>query len=183
MTDQRSSRCRVWNADRAHQVAAGQARARAFTHAYQSAAGLASYAAFSARFRADHGSPPLNGDWVRRYVEPDQIRGPLGAALPLPLQEIIHAGWSAGIAYGIHYWLDDPDDADLRAVPVGSLFDPEFAAHQWIATAPGWAMCQQCYLAAICPDCLPGWQDDAILARLPQVVCSTHSQGVTPCTM
>jgi hypothetical protein len=155
--------------------------ARAFTLTYQSAAGLASFAAFSARFRADHGSPPLNGEWVRRYVAPDQIRGPLGAALPAPLQRIIFAGWCAGIPYGITYWLDDPDSVDLRETPVGSLFDPDFAAHQWVAREPGWAMCALCYLAAICPACLPHWADDAILCRLPQVVCKGHSQGVRPC--
>jgi hypothetical protein len=179
--EQQVARCRAWNADQAHQVAAGKARARTFTLAHQSAAGLASYAAFSARFRADHGSPPLNGDWVRRYVAPDQIRGPLGAALPAPLQQIIFAGWCAGIPYGTAYWFDDPDAGDLRAVPVGSLFDPDFAAHQWVACEPGWAMCSLCYLAAICPACLPDWAADAILARLPQVVCKGHSQGVMLC--
>jgi hypothetical protein len=181
MKESPSLRCRAWNADRAHQVAAGKARARAFTPAHQSAAGLASYAAFSARFRADHGSPPLNGDWVRRYVAPDQIRGPLGAALPAPLQQIIFAGWCAGIPYGIAYWFDDPDAVDLRSVPAGSLFDPDFATHQWVAREPGWVMCALCYLAAICPACLPGGADNAILARLPQVVCAGHGQGVTPC--
>lgn len=171
-------RCQAWNADRAHQVMAGKARAKQFTTAHQSAAGVASFAAFAARFRAEHGSPPLNGQWVARYVTSEQVRGPMGIALPAPLQAIVHAAWCAGLPYGIDYWLDDPDSPSLRAVPLGSLFDPAFGGHVWLARENGWAMCQDCALAAYCPFCQPGWDTDPILGRLPHLACDRHGLAV-----
>src|SRR5215467_10289740 len=57
--------CARWNQDHAHQVAAGHA----------------SWDAFSARWRASGGLPPLTADAARRYVTPEMIRGPLGMLL------------------------------------------------------------------------------------------------------
>lgn len=54
-----SQRCKAWNRDRDHQRRAGKGRASSFTSEYQSAAGHASFDAFSARFRAMIGGSPL----------------------------------------------------------------------------------------------------------------------------
>ena len=74
--------CRGWNADPAHQIAAGRARAARFTHEYQSEAGHTAFAAFSARWRASQGLPPLSADDARKYVTPEMIRD-LGRPLDL----------------------------------------------------------------------------------------------------
>lgn len=85
--------CQRWNADPAHQSAAGQA----------------SFAAFSARWRAEQGLAPLTRDVVRRYVTPNHIRGPLGMPLPARIREAIHRAWCAGYLVGVAAWLsDDP---------------------------------------------------------------------------
>jgi hypothetical protein len=54
--------CRGWNAGPAHQLAAGRARARQFIREFQSAAGHAAFAAFSARWRVSEGLPPLSAE-------------------------------------------------------------------------------------------------------------------------
>jgi len=59
-------RCVTWNADHAHRVAAGHA----------------SWDAFSARWRASGGLPPLSTGAVRRYVTVDMIRGPSAPCCP-----------------------------------------------------------------------------------------------------
>jgi len=98
----RVHQCATWNADRAHQVAAGHA----------------SWDAFSARWRASSGLPPLSMEAARRYVAPDLIRGPLGALLPTALREAVHRAWHAGLLVGVSAWLSDdppPDPAGLWA--------------------------------------------------------------------
>jgi hypothetical protein len=60
--------CQGWNAERAHQVRAGKARAQQFTTAHQRAAGQAAFTAFSARWRAAQGLAPLSAEAVGRYL-------------------------------------------------------------------------------------------------------------------
>jgi len=104
----RVHQCATWNRDRAHQVAAGHA----------------SWDAFSARWRASSGLPPLSIEAVRRYVTPNLIRGPLGALLPEALRAAIHRAWSAGLLVGVSAWLADapppePDGLWVEQRPVG----------------------------------------------------------------
>ncbi len=169
MTVDRRAQCRAWNADRQHQVMAGRARAQAFTRDHQSAAGHASFAAFSARMRAANGSPQLFPEAAARYVDPERIGSCFGP-LPSELQQIIHAAWAAGNGWGIDHWLGEPGDA----LPLGSLFAPGDDTHTWQVFVPGWVVCCVCFLAGICPLCLPQWPDDPILPRLPQVLCQAH---------
>lgn len=171
MSIDRRAQCRAWNADHAHQVAAGKTRAQAFTHEYQAAAGMAAFQSFSARMRAEHGSPQLFPQAAARYVAPEQI-GAFAGRLPLPLQQIIHAAWAAGYGWGIDHWLGEPDER----VPVGSLFALG-DEHAWQGFGSGWFMCQVCHLAAFCPGCLPSWPNNVILCRLPQVLCDQHAGG------
>lgn len=91
-------RVKRWNADRAHQVLAGRA----------------SWAAFSARWRASVGLAPLSAEAVRRYVTPAMIRGPAGAFLPERLQVAIYRAWCAGQLVSLEAWLDEdpPSDPD-----------------------------------------------------------------------
>jgi hypothetical protein len=85
--------CQRWNADPTHQSAAGQA----------------SFTAFSARWRAEQGLAPLTVEAARRYVVPEQIRGPVGALLPERFQQLIYRAWCAGLLLGVEAWLsDDP---------------------------------------------------------------------------
>lgn len=82
-----------WNADHAHQVRAGRA----------------SWSAFSARWRASSGLPPLADEHIRRYVTPMMIRGPLGIPLPARLQATVYRAWYAGILEPGEAWCaDDP---------------------------------------------------------------------------
>jgi hypothetical protein len=83
--------CARWNADHAHQVAAGRA----------------SWDAFSARWRASTGLAPLTVEAARRYVTSEQIRGPLGTFLPEALRAAVHRAWSAGLLVGVAAWLAD----------------------------------------------------------------------------
>jgi len=91
--------CRGWNADAEHQALAGRA----------------SWAAFSARWRAGQGLPPLSVEDARRYVSPDMI-GHLGMPLPSELRAAIHRAWCAGQLLGVPAWLANdppPDPAGL----------------------------------------------------------------------
>ncbi len=115
-----AQRCRAWNADRAHQAKAGQARAAQFTRDYQTAAGNASWSAFSARWRAGQGIAPLSAEAVRRYVTPEMIRGPLGAELCDALRQQIYEAWCAGQLVGVLAWLSDEQDPPL---PPGNLWE------------------------------------------------------------
>lgn len=83
--------CQRWNADPAH----------------QSAAGHASFTAFSARWRAGQGLPPLTVEAARRYVTPEHLRAMLGILLPSRLQETICRAWHAGMLLPVAAWLDD----------------------------------------------------------------------------
>ena len=68
-----AAQCRQWNADHARQVMAGHA----------------SWEAFSARWRAEQGLPPLSVEAVRRYLTLEHIRAGLGPPLPEALQATI----------------------------------------------------------------------------------------------
>ena len=108
-----AAQCREWDADPDHQRQAGRARAaRGFTRAWQQAAAHARNDQLAAVFRAEQGLPPLNPEWVRRYVTPEQIRDPFGRPLPEALQARIYRAWCAGSCYGVACWLNDPAWAD-----------------------------------------------------------------------
>jgi len=87
----RVRQCATWNADHAHQVAAGHA----------------SWDAFSARWRAGQGLPPLTSEAARRYVTPETIRGPVGTLLPAALRAAVHRAWCSGLRVGVAAWLAD----------------------------------------------------------------------------
>jgi len=104
----RAERCRTWNADHAHQVYAGRARATGFTPEHQQRAGNAAWNAFSARFRAQQGLAPLSAEAARRYLSSADIRH-VGMALDPELQGRIYRAWCAGDLWGVPAWLgDDP---------------------------------------------------------------------------
>jgi hypothetical protein len=113
-TERRSAQCQQWNADASHQAMGGKARAAQFTSESQATAGHASFAAFSARWRAAQGAPPLFAEAVRRYVLPAMIRGPLGQPLSQELQETVWRAWCKGNPHGVEAWLSDdpPPDPD-----------------------------------------------------------------------
>jgi hypothetical protein len=116
----RQLQCLGWNTDHDHQVLAGQARAQQFTPEYQQAAAFASWAAFSARWRASQGLGPLSAEAVRKYLTPEQIRGPLGLPLRPDLQATIYRAWRAGELRHVAAWLGDdppPDPDGLWAAP------------------------------------------------------------------
>jgi hypothetical protein len=174
----RARQCRRWNAKRDHQVMAGKARAAQFTREHQSTAGLASQAAHFARFRAGHGSPPLCAEWVRDYVTPAMIHGPLSQPPPEPLQRIIFDTWLAGVPYVVSYWLFQPQEGEDNApLSPGSLFEPPEAlsAHVWEEREAGWFVCAGCALAATCPGCAPTTWDIPLLAHLPPICCARHA--------
>jgi hypothetical protein len=111
------SLCRQWNAEHAHQVATGKARAAQMTHEERIAFGHATFDAFSARFRAVQGLPPLSTTAAQRYLTPEHIRR-LGMLLPPPLAETIYRAWCTGQLLPVSAWLCDhppPDPAGLWA--------------------------------------------------------------------
>jgi hypothetical protein len=154
-----AAECRAWNADHEHQVMAGDA----------------SFRAFSARMRAVNGETQIFPMQAAKYVSPEQI-GYMAHPLPLVLQTIIHTVWSHNIGWGVEHWLL-PRDV-MPPPPDGSLFADGSEPHEWTDFAPGWLICQTCWLAAICPVCQPNWIDDPILCRLLQALCAAHQGGM-----
>jgi hypothetical protein len=110
-SDPRTAQCRAWNATRTHQVAAGKARAAQMTQDERSAFGRAAFSAFSARFRAVQGIPPLSAAAAQRYLTPRDIRR-LGMPLAPHLAESIHRAWCAGQLFPVSAWLSDDPPAD-----------------------------------------------------------------------
>jgi len=96
--------CARWNEDRAHQVAAGQAN----------------WDAFSARWRAGQGLPPLSVEAARRYVTAEMIRGPVGALLPEALRAVVHRAWCAGLLVGVSAWLADTPPPEPHGLWAGA---------------------------------------------------------------
>src|SRR5579859_2172168 len=88
LTRWRQLQCRGWNADPAHQQMAG----------------MASWSAFSARWRAAGGLCPLSAAAVRKYVTPDLIRHPFRPLSP-ELQQDIYRAWCAGMCAHVADWL------------------------------------------------------------------------------
>ncbi len=110
----RAAQCRTWNALRVHQVAAGRARAAQMTLEERRAFGHAAFSAFSARFRAVQGLPPLSAAAAQRYLTPHDVRRlglPLAPITP-PLAETIHRAWCAGQLLPVSAWLGDESPAD-----------------------------------------------------------------------
>lgn len=108
-TMRRAYQCRTWNADPDHQRQAGHA----------------SFAAFSARWRASSGLVPLSAEAVRRYLTPEHVRGPLGALLPARLRGEIYRAWCAGHLLPVEAWLTDepapdPEGRWARRAPDGT---------------------------------------------------------------
>ncbi len=158
MARDHAAECRTWNADHDHQVQAGHA----------------SFAAFSTRMRAVNGGPQLFPQQAAKYVAPHEI-GLMGRRVPPVLQTIIHTAWAHGVGWGVEHWLL-PAGA-TPPPPDGALFAAGSAQHDWRAFAPGWLVCDGCWLAAICPLCQPTWMDDAVVSRLLQALCIQHHGG------
>jgi len=110
-SEARAAQCRMWNATRAHQVAAGKARAARMTQDERSAFGHAAFDAFSARFRAVQGLPPLSADAAARDLTPRDSRR-LGMPLAPHLAATIHRAWCAGQLFPVSAWLSDDPPAD-----------------------------------------------------------------------
>jgi hypothetical protein len=102
---------RRWNQDHTHQAASGKARARAFTREYQQQSGYASFVAFSARWWASQGLPPLSAEAVRVYLTPEHIREALGLVIEPAMQHRIYRAWCAWALYGVPWWRTHPDAA------------------------------------------------------------------------
>ena len=175
MAIDRRAQCLAWNADHQHQRLAGQARAKTLTHEHQSRAGTASFIAFSVRMRASHGSYQLFPSEGAKYISPSDINL-FGQRLPSVLQAVIHQAYVAGHPWGVEYWLlplgVEPSFAD------GTLFG-ELDEHTWADLVPGWLVCDECWLVAICPVCQPDWWADAVITRLPHALCGTHGGKIT----
>lgn len=73
---------------------------------------MASWNAYSARWRAAQGLCPLDPDACRRYVGPADIRGPLGLPIRVQLAEMIWRAWCAGVRAGAAAWLDEEIPAE-----------------------------------------------------------------------
>ena len=114
-SDARAAQCRKWNATRTHQVAAGKARAAQMTQDERSAFGHAAFSAFSARFRAVQGLPPLSAAAAQRYLTPRDIRR-LGMPLAPPLAETIYCAWCSGQLFSVSAWLSDDPPADSHGL-------------------------------------------------------------------
>ncbi len=126
----RREQCHRFNADHGHQVAAGKARASAFTRDHQAQAGHASFSAFSARWRAEQGLPPLCAADARRYVRPEMIRR-TGSPLDPGLQRRIYRAWCAGYLFGVLRWIYEP----AWAAEVDAAID---RAERGMSTPPLW---------------------------------------------
>ena len=102
----RMDQCNGWNSDPDHQRVAGQARARQFSHEHQVEAGHHAFSAYSARWRAGQGLPPLSVEAVVRYVTIEDIRGPLGQELPAVVRAEIYQAWCDGHRVSVAAWLE-----------------------------------------------------------------------------
>lgn len=80
LSEYRRGQCVKWNRSHSHQVYAG----------------LCSWSAFSARWRASQGLMPLDRAACRKYVRPDDICL-LGEKLPRAVSVVVWYCWSSGI--------------------------------------------------------------------------------------
>ena len=104
LSDWRRLQCRGWNADLAHQQRAG----------------MASWSAFSARWRASGGLCPLSAAAVRKYVTPEMIRGACGLLVSPERQQDIYRAWCAGVFAHVADWIagEAPPDPEGLWAPM-----------------------------------------------------------------
>jgi hypothetical protein len=180
MQDDRYSRqrqqCQQWNADSLHQVMAGRARARQFTHAYQSACGQAAQTAFMARWRAANGLPPPSAEAVRTYVTSDMIRHPTRPISPI-MQHSIYDSWCAGVLYGVGYWIGYDDEE--QPAPAAPMTTHCTSTHLWSASLiAGVFLCLLCDTVGICAACaLEDPQVELAEIDLVTIDCAEHHQA------
>jgi hypothetical protein len=119
--------CLTWNADHAHQVMAGRARAALRTPEEQSRYGGQAWLAFMTRFRAQTGQAPYTTAGLH-HIGPGDIRI-LGKPLPPHLAQLVYDAWCQGDLGHVSAILDDPPPApgSLWALPQAS---PSAAAPQ-----------------------------------------------------
>jgi hypothetical protein len=164
-SDERTSRCQKWSAVHAHQVAAGKARTAQMTREERSVYGHATFDAFSARFRAQQGLPPLSAVTALRYLTPEHIRR-VGMPLAPPLSETIYRAWCAGQLLPVSAWLDDYPPADPTGV--------------WAAIWP--APTRTSSADAFAPPCTPHHAVRPLYPDiLPDLDCSPPCYSLLPC--
>ena len=111
LAERRAEQCRAWNARRAHQVAAGKARAAQMTPEERAKGGYHSSAKQRAQWRAQQGLPPRrvsDGMWLT----PEDVRTITGETLAPEAKRRILRAWRAGVLLAVGYWLRFPTWAD-----------------------------------------------------------------------
>lgn len=104
------SQCAAWNTDKAHQRAAGKARAARFTIEHQRAAGHASFSAQSAKWRAHQGLAPLDSESAAKYLTVEDVRH-LARPVAPAIAQAVYRAWCAGQLIGVAAWLAlEPDE-------------------------------------------------------------------------
>lgn len=111
LAERRADQCRAWNARRAHQVAAGKARAAQMTPEERAKGGYHSSAKQGAQWRAQQGLPPRKVSDAL-WLSPDDVRSITGETLAPETKQRILRAWRAGVLLGVGYWLRFPSWAD-----------------------------------------------------------------------
>ncbi len=111
LAERRAEQCRAWNALRAHQVAAGKARAAQMTPEERAKGGYHSSAKQGVQWRAQQGLPPRRVSDVL-WLSHDDVRSITGETLAPETKQRILRAWRAGVLLGVGYWLHFPSWAD-----------------------------------------------------------------------
>ena len=129
LAERRAEQCRTWNARRAHQVAAGKARAAQMTLEERAKGGYHSSAKQGAQWRAQQGLPPRKVSDAL-WLSPDDVRAITGETLAPETKQRILRAWRAGVLLGVGYWLRFPswaDELDQRLdAEARGVMQPEF---------------------------------------------------------
>lgn len=111
LAERRAEQCRAWNARRAHQVAAGKARAAQMTPEERTKGGYHSSAKQGAQWRAQQGLPPRRVSDAL-WLTPEDVRTITGETLAPETKRRILRAWRAGVLLAVGYWLRFPSWAD-----------------------------------------------------------------------
>lgn len=111
LAERRAEQCRSWNVRRAHQVAAGKARAAQMTSEERAKGGYHSSAKQGAQWRAQQGLPPRRVHDVI-WLAPEDVRSITGETLAPETKRRILRAWRAGMLLAVGYWLRFPNWAD-----------------------------------------------------------------------